>query len=786
MADSIRIKRGQSATLPLLAAGEPAFTLDTHQFFVGTGDENCEIGCVGPQGPPGRDGRDGLNGRDGEPGPMGMQGVQGPVGPQGEPGRGGGGYLGRQLPIGGTTGQVLAKTGNGNFQVAWSAGGGGSGTVTSVNLTAPAAGITVSGGPVTTAGSITLTLADDLAGLEGLATTGLAARTAASTWATRAITGTANKIDVTNGDGVSGDPTLTVSPTYAGSTSIVSVGTLTAGATGAGFTVALGTSTLTGILGSANGGTANGFTKFSGPAASEKTFTLPNATCAILTTNAVVTATQGGTGVDNGNRTLTIAGSPGFLTFAASSQVSISGSSTLTSTTTSGTNTGDQTITLTGDVTGSGTGSFVATIAANAVTDAKFRQGAARSVVGVTGNATANTADIQGIADQVLRVNGAGTALAFGAIDLSKTAATTGVIRSTNYPATTGDVTSIAGTLATTIANAAVTYAKFQNVAASSLVGNMTGGAAVATDVPLATGIIFENSKLQALLPLVAQGRLTLETGVAISTSDQTAKTNVYFTPYNGNRIALFDGTYWKFYTFTSDITLALGTLTSGKNYDVFCYDNAGTLTLEALVWTSDSARATAIVQQDGVWCKTGALTRRLLGTFRTTSTTTTEDSLTKRFVVSVDNPVPRRLHTCPGYTDDNANTTYTSASTTWTEANGGTGSKVEFLCAVPGVYGQCFGGGVFTTPATTVGTGIGIGIDSTTSPSAVGQVNLLSSTANASCETANVFAAGYHFFDLLIISNTGGGTSTFFADFSRRGASVDPRVTILEGQVMG
>jgi len=40
--------------------------------------------------------------------------------------------------------------------------------------------------------------------------------------------------------------------------------------------------------------------------------------------------------------------------------------------TSSGTNTGDQTITLTGDVTGSGTGSFAATIASNAVTEAKI------------------------------------------------------------------------------------------------------------------------------------------------------------------------------------------------------------------------------------------------------------------------------------------------------------------------------------------------------------------------------------------------------------------------------
>lgn len=78
--------------------------------------------------------------------------------------------------------------------------------------------------------------------------------------------------------------------------SLTSVGTLTGGATGAGFTVALGTSTVTGILGAANGGTANGFTAFTGPTTSTKTFTLPDATATILTSNAAVTVAQGGTG----------------------------------------------------------------------------------------------------------------------------------------------------------------------------------------------------------------------------------------------------------------------------------------------------------------------------------------------------------------------------------------------------------------------------------------------------------------------------------------------------------
>ena len=58
-----------------------------------------------------------------------------------------------------------------------------------------------------------------------------------------------------------------------------------------------GSAALTQIIASTYGGTGNGFTAFSGPATSEKTFTLPNASATILTSNAAVTVAQGGTGV---------------------------------------------------------------------------------------------------------------------------------------------------------------------------------------------------------------------------------------------------------------------------------------------------------------------------------------------------------------------------------------------------------------------------------------------------------------------------------------------------------
>ena len=97
--------------------------------------------------------------------------------------------------------------------------GGGSGSVTSVDIIAPAAGITSSGGPITSSGAITLALSDDLLALENLNATGFAVRTALNTWAQRTIQGTTGVINVSNGDGVASNPTITIAtdPTLTGS-----------------------------------------------------------------------------------------------------------------------------------------------------------------------------------------------------------------------------------------------------------------------------------------------------------------------------------------------------------------------------------------------------------------------------------------------------------------------------------------------------------------------------------------------------------------------------------------
>lgn len=76
-------------------------------------------------------------------------------------------------------------------------------------LQQPAAGLTITN-PAGTAGNPTFALANDLAAIEALNTNAILARTGTDTWAARTITGTTDQVAVTNGNGVSGNPTLSL------------------------------------------------------------------------------------------------------------------------------------------------------------------------------------------------------------------------------------------------------------------------------------------------------------------------------------------------------------------------------------------------------------------------------------------------------------------------------------------------------------------------------------------------------------------------------------------------
>jgi hypothetical protein len=207
-------------------------------------------------------------------------------------------------------------------------------------------------------------------------------------------------------------------------------------------------------------------------------------------------------------------------------------------------------------------------------------------------------------------------------------------------------------------------------------------------------------------------GRLTTESGVPISTSDRTAQGTIYFTPYLGNQIALYDGADWQLETF-AELSLALSGLTSGKNYDVFVDYNGGTPQLVlGTAWTDDTTRAVALALQNGVYVLTGATDHRYVGTIRTTGTTTTEDSKAKRFVWNIQNQVRRPM----AVFEATASWNYTTA--TWRQANAAAANQLDFVTGIAGVEVEA------NLTVSSIQSGVnarsvGIGLDSTTAPSA-------------------------------------------------------------------
>ncbi len=216
-------------------------------------------------------------------------------------------------------------------------------------------------------------------------------------------------------------------------------------------------------------------------------------------------------------------------------------------------------------------------------------------------------------------------------------------------------------------------------------------------------------SSTSALWNQIADGRLTLTTAVPVTSADVLAATTIYYSPYGGNNLALYDGsTKWTVQPF-AELSIAVPAV-ANQCYDVFAYSNAGVATLEVLAWTSDSARATALVLQDGVWVKTGATTRRYLGTFRTTTVAgQTEDSLLKRYVWNYAHRVERPLQRI----EPTASWTYNT--NTIRQANGSTSNQVEVVIGLsedPILVDLAVS--AFQATATN-NLAIGVGLDSTT-----------------------------------------------------------------------
>lgn len=270
--------------------------------------------------------------------------------------------------------------------------------------------------------------------------------------------------------------------------------------------------------------------------------------------------------------------------------------------------------------------------------------------------------------------------------------------------------------------------------------------------------------------------RLTLTTGVPVTTADVTAAGTLYWSPClpsNGlavtnGYVRTYDGTRIRLQEFAQQ-SLAL-TLTSGKNYDVFQKNSDLSMVLSN-AWTNDTTRADALALVKDLIVANADNTYLWIGTIRASGTNTTEDSKGgtttqvggKRFVWNAYNQMPRPL----AVIDTTDSWSYTTG--TWRQGDGATGNKVEYVTGAASTKAAAqMRGSAFLQTNSARPSHVGVGVDSITV-----QSGLVAPGYNNSAVAANELALfgeyagypglGYHY--LAWLEFGADGTCLFLGD---------------------
>jgi YVTN family beta-propeller protein len=238
------------------------------------------------------------------------------------------------------------------------------------------------------------------------------------------------------------------------------------------------------------------------------------------------------------------------------------------------------------------------------------------------------------------------------------------------------------------------------------------------------------------------QGRLTLTSNTPVMTADATAQTSVYYTPYQGNIVPIYDGANMQSYTF-GQLTMALNTSNqlSTKLYDLFVFLNSSVVTIGAgPAWSSGTSRGTGsgttqLQQIDGLWVNANTITltngstsyssipvgeATYIGTVYMTANGQTGMQFKPAAASGGANPILglynayNRIRTLSSSSDNTSSWTYTTA--TWRAADNNNNNRISFVDGLQ----QSFIDTSYTCGADTTSTSIaalvGVSLNSTSS----------------------------------------------------------------------
>jgi hypothetical protein len=267
--------------------------------------------------------------------------------------------------------------------------------------------------------------------------------------------------------------------------------------------------------------------------------------------------------------------------------------------------------------------------------------------------------------------------------------------------------------------------------------------------------------------------RLTPESGAPVTTFlDNPGLTTIYLSPWKSNRISVYNGASWDTLT-SAEISYTLSARTTDLPFDLFAYDSGGgTLALEVQNWASATVRSVALVRQDGVWCKSGVLTRRYLGTCRPRSSTTYD------WVTIESGPGGGGAHDPISFdlfnadnrvqfaflSKDSADHTY--STNTWRQWRADGGFQVDVIAGLAEESIWVSADAVFEGSTTNGRMATALAYDTTSAASrstaSLGDTDLGQVRNNATAHLATVVDLGIHYVAWLQ-RNIGSGTATWF-----------------------
>lgn len=153
--------------------------------------------------------------------------------------------------------------------------------------------------------------------------------------------------------------------------------------------------------------------------------------------------------------------------------------------------------------------------------------------------------------------------------------------------------------------------------------------------------------------------RLTLQTGVPVSSAGQSSKSTLFFTPYLDQTIYVLNGGGQLTLINSNQISIGTSGLSASTVYYVYVFINSNNLLKLEL-----STTAPAQDSVTAIWVKSTDLTRRYVGVIGTDGSTLFNDTTNNRGVCNFQNKLPRHMFS----SDPIISGTRTSTSATYAQ----------------------------------------------------------------------------------------------------------------------